>query len=245
MKTSGKRILLYIAIIACFCFISFFAYEAFLRPVWADFTEKRVQQNIVENFYDRQSSFQELLDYLQEIEIKPATYFEIGKDKSIWIDVYGPSINDPSIPNVPLADLSNENGIHEDLFVEIMEDGSAKLILTDTMIILANWHFHFDGNESDDYFQELIDIADISRQEFIHLKSLLEKVGCESLELSRDGSISLRYDGNGFCQYLYYIPADISRQDFLEYKQDLGDGIYCGLNRSDLFCGTMIFDKWK
>ena len=82
------------------------------------------------------------------------------------------------------------------------------------------------------------------------LKTLMYKTDCEGIFIHYDRSISVRYDGHGFCQYEYYLPRYYYSLNELMLMEGGGIdyekielGIYAGLRRYNLFCGYVIYDK--
>jgi hypothetical protein len=43
------------------------------------------------------------------------------------------------------------------------------------------------------------------------------------------------------CQYEYFIPRN-KMNEYIGYSK-LDEGIFCGLNRSNLFCGSLLYNK--
>lgn len=73
------------------------------------------------------------------------------------------------------------------------------------------------------------------------LKRLVETVDCEAITIHNDKSVSLRYDGFEFCQYEYIFRK--TKPILLHNYFQLDNEVYCGENRSSLFCGDIIYKK--
>ena len=219
-------------------------YNHFILDWRINYSERRVQESIVKNYKSNEEEFKKLIYYIRKLEINPVSEIEfLSNDK---VNAY---LNSPfefdSLENLSTSIDLIPHEIDEEetwqLDFEFLPSGKVRIEYQDTIINTGNWYWNFEGNSEHPHYNKLINYLGISEIELNRLRRLIKGVDCEALSINLDKSFSLRYDGISFCQYEYYIPNKRieSYKNYLNLEED----IFCGLNRFELFCGYVIYNK--
>ena len=222
----------------------FFANEFFIRDWRIQYSEKRVQKSIVENYAGKEEQFRDLINYVRKLDLPIMTDIEFTKGAIINGFLNSSSIPDSLDVNLAAFNLTTydfEEGEIWPMEFEFLPDGKVKVDYGDSIMVTNNWYWSFEGGSDHPQFKKLIDYLGVTKNELDVLRSLTKEANCEAISINHDGSFSLRYDGIRFCQYEYLI----SKWKLDNYKNyiKLDDEIFYGLNHWDLFCGYVIFDK--
>lgn len=236
LKWGGLIILVWIVL--------FLANTFYIRDWRVKYSEQRVQKSIVKNYEDKKEHFKTLIEYVRKLDIISNTEIEFIKNNKLNCYLNSSSFSDSMQINaisydLTLLDIEGE-GMRQPEF-EFLQDGKAKVSYRDTIIVVNNWHWNFEGGSDNPQFEKFINYIGISKRELETLRSLIKEADCEAISFTEDGSFSLRYDGFSMCQYEYFIPRN-KMNEYTSFSK-LDEGIFCGLNRWDLFCGSVIYNK--
>jgi hypothetical protein len=212
-----------------------------------EYSENRVQENIIKNYEGKEDKFEQVIEYIQVLDIKPPVEIEFIKNSRTRSYFNSPAVSDSASYNSAYFDLNYFNIIkgekNEQMDFELLEDGKARISYADTVIETKNWHWYFEGGRGTPHYEKYLDYIGITEAELEVLRGLIFEINCEAIQIHTRNGFSMRYDGHGLCQYEYYIPAVDSSRFKLMNEVRLSNNIFCGLNRSDIFCGYIIYDK--
>lgn len=211
----------------------------FVKDYLAEFSEQRVKESIQRNYAENKVGFSRLIKYYRALGIKSKAELEFLNDSLINGYLQSPIVSNTHSDNTFWLNLESQN-IPPSEFI-FLPDGKVQITNEDTMVVKENWLWNYEGTIIDPKFEKFIGCIGISKSEFDTLKNLVTSVECEAITTFEDGSFSLRYDGISMCQYAYFITNEKGAR-FSNYTK-LGEGIYCGLIKSELFCGRWIFKK--
>jgi hypothetical protein len=236
LKWGGLIILVWIVFIL--------ANTAYIRDWRIKYSEQRVQKSIVKNYEDKKKQFKTLIEYVRKLDIFLYTEIEFIKNGKINGYINSSFVSDTMQINSTTFDLNwldieDERMQHPEF--EFLPDGKVKISYGDTIFETNNWFWNFEGTTNNPKFEKFINYIGISKRELETLRSLIREVDCEAISINENGSFSLRYDGFRACQYEYFIPTN-TMNEYRGYSK-LAEGIFCGLNRWDLFCGSVIYNK--
>lgn len=241
---SIRIIVKWVSFISLIWAVLFLANEFFIRDWRIQHSEQRVQKSIVKNYEGKEEKFEHLIKYIRKLEIIPKVEIEFTKNEIINSYLNSPYISDSFRINTTPVNLGlydvEKNEI-EYVEFEISPNGKARIYYTDTIIEAKNWNWNFEGGDNNPQFEKFITYLGISKRELENLRKLIKEIDCEAISIYQDSSFSFRYDGFSLCQYEYYIPKR-KVNSFKNYKK-LNDNIFCGLNRNELFCEYLIYDK--
>lgn len=240
-----KKTIRWVGLIILSGVVFFLANTAYIREWRVRYAEQRVQKSIVKNYEDKQEQFATLIEYVRKLKIPSNTRIEFTRRKYISGYINSPftadSMQIDSIPlDLNLLDIEVERTLHPEF--EFLSNGRVKISYGDTVFEKNNWYWNFEGTTENPQFEKFINYIGISKSEFETLRSLTKDVDCEAISIIDGiGSFSLRYDGVVMCAYEYFIPG-VSKNEPKGFSK-LDEGVFCGLNRCNLFCGSVIYRK--
>lgn len=239
-----KKILKWVGLMLLIWIILFFANIFYIREWRVKYSEQRVQKSIVKNYEDKKIHFDTLIESVRKLGITSITTIEFIKNNKINGYLNSSSGSDSirlnSMPfDLTVLNIEDERMVHSKF--EFLPDGKVEISYGDTIIIANNWHWNFEGGTDNPQFKKFINFIGITNRELETLRGLIKNADCEAISINEDGSFSLRYDGFSMCQYEYFIPRN-KTNEYMGYSK-LDEGIFCGLNRSNLFCGSLLYNK--
>ncbi|PHN05386.1 hypothetical protein [Flavilitoribacter nigricans] len=218
-----------------------FTYELYVEEWLLARAEKRVQNSIQTNYLERKVQLAELLNFLEDLDLPPLTEIEFtGKEN--WYIHLSRDDSDSITFNLAALDHLEETTDYRVRDLEFLQDGRVKLIMPDTTVILTVWNWEGDSRKNDKYSPKLMAYLGLSDTPLEQLYTLLKNADTEAVFIHQDRSISIRYDGHSLCQYEYFVPSGTVRK-VPDYYTSLGQRIFWGLRRSNLFCGFARYDK--
>ena len=231
-----KKIMKWLLAIFSICVILFLSDALYIRDWRTKRSEERVSKNIILNYENRKSEFINLIAYTKNIPpIGEIEFTEDGK----FITYFSSYSTDRESTQYHLSSYGVE-GLPQSEFT-LLKNGLATIKYNDTIIETKNWFWEFEGTSKDRDYDKVIDYMGLSMNQLDSLRTLVEKTNCETIEIYKDKSVTLRYDGHKGCQYEYFITN--SNCGLPEEYVKIDAGIYCGLNKSTMFCGSIIYDK--
>ena len=239
-----KRVMKWCAWLTLIYLVLFFGESSFTRDWRIMYSEMRVQKSIVKNYSVKEEKFGQLIEYVRNLAITSPLDIEFKNRHQINAYLGNPFKADSIKINSAFIDLAlcgMEGYGKLGAEFEILPNGIARIDFIDTIIETGHWYWNFEGGYDSPSFKKFIHYLGISQCELDTLRRFIKEANCEAISINQDGSFSLRYDGFSECQYEYFIP--ISEIYVPKHYSRLDDGIYYGLNRADLFCGDIIYDK--
>ena len=215
--------------------MAYTAYEFIFYDWRVQYSEKRVKKNIVSNYKNNRKAFSDLIYCLDNTPAFPE--IEFTKNGEYISTIYSdssdqqclePSLHDPLEAIQVLKFPEHKN----DYALLAFEENTSKHYC---------WNWTFRGDQKKPGFKKFCKLLQLTPGQLNKMKEMIDQVNCEAITLHQNNSISIRFDGHSMCQYEYFI----STKDSLppaHYTQ-LDKNVYFGLNKSELFCGAVIYDK--
>jgi len=237
MNNKTKKNIKY-AVLILLLGISMYLLNVFVIHDWRiKNSEARVQKSIVTNYQKNNDKFHDLVDFLQDIEIRKGFEIEFLKRSEFSGSIYNES--KPSSNHMVFSSVEGMEGSYDEF--ELQKNGVALVNYIDTTFESQNWEWYFRGGNTHKDFERFINYAGMSLEDFGLLRNMIEGLDCEAIHIHEDKSIAIRYDGYSMYQYEYrFIGKNVEPPYGFER---LEDGIYSGLYDAGLCCSAIIFDK--
>ena len=212
------------------------ANDFIIRDLRIKYSEKRVRKNIVHNYNEHKSDFKNLIKFTKDL--KPIREIEFRKNGEFFSLITSDSFDYEGL-NFPLKTVDYEDLPKTDY--HIGENRQAMININGTILKTYNWSWEFEGDSNNSEYLNFLDLIQMTKEQLDSLRILVENLNCEAITIHNDNSIALRYDGFSMCQYEYLINKEETRipEDYIQIERE----IYFGENRSELFCGWMIYGK--
>lgn len=219
-----------------------------IKPYRAAYSEIWIQRAIVGHYQYNKDKFQELTDFVDSLPSFLEIDFEPIRTPYFFNENIFYTFNSDS-----LMYSENHYGVEFDLGHFYDDTSSYKILsnqllevdLGDTIIYTNRWIWSFHGNEKSNDFELFLKLTKLNRKQFYRLKELVKYVDCESIEVNKDRSISLRYEGYHSYGYHYIINDTLGYQYNYLNINHADTNVYTGLRENQLIHhGHYIFKKY-